>query len=69
MSNAPCIRRRRILVVDDIQDCAVSFAMLLELEGHEAHVAYNGLESIELAAILAELLANTRASRRMAQAC
>jgi CheY-like chemotaxis protein len=38
-----------ILVVDDADDCASSLAMLLQLEGHEAHVAHGGLEAIELA--------------------
>lgn len=34
---------RRILVVDDNHDAADGLAMMLELEGHEVFVAYNGM--------------------------
>ena len=42
-------RRRRILVVDDNEDSADSLAMLLRLQGHEAHIARDGLEAVEMA--------------------
>jgi len=44
---------RRVLVVDDNLDGAESLAMLLELEGHEAHVAHDGLSAISSAERLA----------------
>ncbi len=40
----------RILLVDDAPDVVHSMAMLLELAGHEVHVAYDGREAVELAA-------------------
>jgi two-component system CheB/CheR fusion protein len=43
---------RRILVVDDNRDAATSLATLLELTGHEAHVAYDGAEAIDKATTL-----------------
>src|SRR6185312_3261592 len=39
--------RQRILVVDDNKDAANSLAMLLNLRGHDAFVAYDGLEALE----------------------
>jgi PAS domain S-box-containing protein len=41
--------KRRILVVDDNVDSAQSLAMMLEIAGHTTHVAYDGLEAIEVA--------------------
>jgi CheY-like chemotaxis protein len=41
-------RQRRILVADDNRDAGETLAMLLRLDGHEVHVAVNGLEAIEL---------------------
>jgi CheY-like chemotaxis protein len=41
---------RRILVVDDNRDSAVSLAMLLKLSGNETHTAYDGHEAVEAAA-------------------
>jgi CheY-like chemotaxis protein len=41
-------RQRRILVADDNRDAGETLAMLLRLEGHEVHVAVNGLDAIEL---------------------
>lgn len=41
--------RRRILVVEDIRDVALSLKGLLESEGHEVRVAFNGIDSIVLA--------------------
>jgi PAS domain S-box-containing protein len=40
---------RRILVVDDNEDSAMSLAMLLEISGHEVRTANDGLESIDVA--------------------
>ena len=41
--------RRRVLIVDDSEDGAESLAMLLQLSGHETHVAHDGVEAIEAA--------------------
>ena len=40
---------RRVLVVDDNIDAAQSLAMLLEVRGHETHLAHDGLEALEAA--------------------
>ena len=39
----------RILVVDDNQDSAISMTLLLELQGHEVHVAHAGAAALQLA--------------------
>jgi len=41
---------RRLLVVDDNEDSAVSLAMLLRLQGHDVRVAYSGAAALDLAA-------------------
>ncbi len=41
----------RILVVDDSPDVAESLAMLLEMDGHEILIAYDGQEALEMAQI------------------
>ena len=41
-------RNRRVLVADDNRDAGETLAMLLRLDGHEVHVATDGLEAIEL---------------------
>ena len=41
--------RRRVLIVDDSEDGAESLAMLLQLGGHETHIAHDGVEAIEAA--------------------
>jgi len=46
----PSPATRRILVVDDNRDAAESLAMLLQFEGHEVKVAYDGGEALEIAA-------------------
>ncbi len=48
---APVVAHRhlRILVVEDNQDAADSLRMLLELDGHEVTVAYNGPAGIQAA--------------------
>lgn len=40
---------RRLLIVDDNQDSARSLARLLQMNGNETHVAYDGLEAVDLA--------------------
>lgn len=42
---------RRILVVDDNRDVAESLALLLQIEGHDARIAYEGRHAIEVADI------------------
>jgi len=42
--------RRRILVVDDNRDAAVSMEMMLSLLGHEVSLAHDGVEAVERAA-------------------
>ena len=39
----------RILVVDDHRDSAISLALVLRMMGHAVHVAYDGLQAIEVA--------------------
>ena len=41
---------RRVLIVDDNHDVAVSLATALETKGHEVHVARDGVEALEAAA-------------------
>jgi len=40
---------RRVLIVDDNEDGAESLALLLELHGHEAHKAHDGVEAVAAA--------------------
>ncbi len=42
--------RRRVLVVDDNRDAAVSLAMMLKLMGNETRTAHDGLEALDVAA-------------------
>ncbi len=44
---------RRVLVVDDNVDAAVSLALLLRLEGHEVRVAHDGVEALAQVAVAA----------------
>jgi CheY-like chemotaxis protein len=44
----PDRRVRRVLVADDNRDAGETLAMLLRLEGHEVHVAIDGLQAVEL---------------------
>jgi PAS domain S-box-containing protein len=39
----------RVLVVDDNRDAAESLGVLLELEGHQAHIAHDGKEALAMA--------------------
>ena len=41
--------RRRVLVVDDNRDAADTLKLLIQMLGHDTHVAYNGIEAIDLA--------------------
>jgi len=41
--------KSRVLIVDDSEDGAESLAMLLQLSGHETHIAHDGVEAIEAA--------------------
>jgi len=43
--------RRRILVVDDNRDSAISLAMLLRIMGNETQTAHDGLEALDVAAV------------------
>jgi signal transduction histidine kinase/CheY-like chemotaxis protein len=43
---------RRVLVVDDNRDAAMSLAMLLKLSGHDTYIAHDGLEAVDKAAQL-----------------
>jgi len=43
------LAKRRILVVDDNRDAALSLAMVFRLEGHEVRFAYDGAEAVEVA--------------------
>jgi CheY-like chemotaxis protein/two-component sensor histidine kinase len=50
LPNQPGTRAsRRILVVDDNEDAAVTLAMLLELNGHQTFVAHDGPAALEAA--------------------
>lgn len=44
----PTTRTRRVLVADDNRDAGETLAMLLRLDGHEVHVATNGIEAVEM---------------------
>jgi signal transduction histidine kinase len=46
---APAGGRCRILVVDDMHDSADSLALLLQAQGHDVHVAYEGEQAILMA--------------------
>jgi len=41
--------RRRILVVDDNEDAALSLAMMLDVMGYEVRTAHDGLEAVRAA--------------------
>ena len=43
--------KRRILVVDDNRDSAISLGMMLSLMGNEIRIAHDGLEAVETAAV------------------
>jgi CheY-like chemotaxis protein len=39
--------RRRIVIADDNEDSAQSFAMLLSFSGHEVRIAHDGVEALD----------------------
>src|SRR3954469_24699157 len=41
--------KRRVLVVDDNQDIAISYSRLLQFLGHEVAVAFDGRQALEVA--------------------
>jgi len=43
------VGRKRVLVVDDNRDIAESLGMLLQLDGHDVQIAYDGRQAIEIA--------------------
>lgn len=43
------IKGRRILVIDDNQDAAQILGMVLEMSGHEVHLAYDGEQALAMA--------------------
>lgn len=45
----PSLSARRLLVVDDNKDAAVSLAMLLRLQGHEVELAHDGSSAVDVA--------------------
>jgi signal transduction histidine kinase/CheY-like chemotaxis protein len=47
---APASAARRILITDDNQDAATSLAMLLEIDGHQVQVAFDGPAALNIAA-------------------
>jgi PAS domain S-box-containing protein len=49
-AGAAATARRRILVVDDNRDAAVSLAMMLRVMGNETQTAHDGLEALDVAA-------------------
>ena len=42
-------RKRRVLLVDDNRDFALSASWLLKLRGHEVELAFDGLQALEVA--------------------
>ena len=49
MTREPALTAKglRILIVDDNRDAADMLAMLLQFNGHETHLAYDGVEAVE----------------------
>ena len=43
------LQRLRILVVDDLEDAADSFGILLEMWGHDVRIAYDGGQALDAA--------------------
>jgi PAS domain S-box-containing protein len=44
----PEAQKRRVLIIDDSEDAALSLAMLLDIDGHEVRTALDGATGIEL---------------------
>ncbi len=49
VTERPSAPGRRVLVVDDNRDSAVSMAMMLQLLGHQVRTAHDGVEGVEAA--------------------
>lgn len=49
LTNPTSTTARRILVVDDNRDSATSLSALLRFNGHETHVAHDGVEAVATA--------------------
>jgi len=49
MASLSPLERRRILVVDDNEDAALSLAMMLDVMGYEVRTAHDGLEAVRAA--------------------
>ncbi|HEX4376542.1 MAG TPA: response regulator [Steroidobacteraceae bacterium] len=47
VANKVSATRRKVLVVDDNVDAAMSLAQLLELDGHQSQAVYGALEALE----------------------
>ncbi len=45
--NKACVPARKVLVVDDNVDAALSLAQLLEMDGHQSQAVYGALEALE----------------------
>lgn len=43
------VARRRVLVVDDNEDAAITLAMMIRMFGHEVHTVHDGQAAVELA--------------------
>ncbi len=48
-TSAMQIKPRRVLVVDDNEDAAQTLGMLLEMSGHEVHLAHDGEQAVAMA--------------------
>lgn len=48
--SAPAARPLRVLIADDNRDSAESLGMLLEMSGHEIHLAHDGPQALAMAA-------------------
>ena len=47
VANNTSVSARKVLVVDDNVDAAMSLAQLLELDGHQSQAVYGALEALE----------------------
>ena len=50
LANGPATRALRVLIADDNRDSAESLGMLLEMSGHEVHLAHDGTQALAIAA-------------------
>lgn len=48
VSDGSAPKLRRVLVADDNRDAGDTLAMLLRLDGHDVHVAIDGIEAVEM---------------------